>query len=345
MAQTKRFATFLVAFIVPLIVFFGVVEQGRSDTNSLEVICRIPAITTGVDNDSFVVPLILTNNMAADSVGGCEILINITDPELIRFDVDSTWWLLDSTCMGYDGGLCTLWQYDSVIQLGTSPFDREGTLTENWEYLETRVIGGDGGVIKISGLADQIAPPYTPGFPQGTDTLIKLFAHTNGSLGDSLCDSVSVELRISRSETRFSNSQGDLIGCGSYEWNVDTFYFNCAEWMEDSCLAWFDTLYDSTYDCILDTTRVVLVNSDAVFECCNWIPGDADSNGIWNISDAVYLIAYIFGGGQPPQPDLLAGDADCNGIVNISDAVFLIAYIFGGGGAPNCDCDSLLSIP
>ena len=29
------------------------------------------------------------------------------------------------------------------------------------------------------------------------------------------------------------------------------------------------------------------------------------------------------------------GDADGNGIVNISDAVFLIAYIFGGGTEPN----------
>lgn len=65
--------------------------------------------------------------------------------------------------------------------------------------------------------------------------------------------------------------------------------------------------------------------------------GDADSNGIVNISDAVYLIAYIFGGGPPPDP-LLAGDADCNEIVNISDAVYLIAYIFGGGPAPCEGC-------
>ncbi len=65
----------------------------------------------------------------------------------------------------------------------------------------------------------------------------------------------------------------------------------------------------------------------------SYVPGDADGNAIVNISDAVYLIAYIFGGGGPPEP-LLAGDSDCNGIVNISDAVYLIAYIFGGGNAP-----------
>lgn len=65
------------------------------------------------------------------------------------------------------------------------------------------------------------------------------------------------------------------------------------------------------------------------------LAGDADGNGMVNISDAVYLISYIFGGGPAPDP-LSAGDADCNGIVNISDAVFVVAYIFGGGSTPNC---------
>jgi hypothetical protein len=61
--------------------------------------------------------------------------------------------------------------------------------------------------------------------------------------------------------------------------------------------------------------------------------GDADGNCITNISDVVYLIAYIFGGGPGPLP-YLAGDVDCNTIVNIADAVYLIAYIFGGGPPP-----------
>jgi hypothetical protein len=65
--------------------------------------------------------------------------------------------------------------------------------------------------------------------------------------------------------------------------------------------------------------------------------GDADGNDIINISDAVFLISYIFGGG--PAPDYLTqGDPDCNGIVNISDAVYLIGFIFGGGPAPCSAC-------
>jgi uncharacterized protein (TIGR02145 family) len=66
-----------------------------------------------------------------------------------------------------------------------------------------------------------------------------------------------------------------------------------------------------------------------------FVCGDADNNGFVNISDAVYLINYIFAGGPEPQP-LLAGDANHDGMVNISDAVYLIAYIFGGGPEPDC---------
>ena len=65
--------------------------------------------------------------------------------------------------------------------------------------------------------------------------------------------------------------------------------------------------------------------------------GDADGNGIITISDAVYLINYIFTGGPAPDP-LSSGDADCNGFISISDAVALINYIFAGGPAPCTVC-------
>ena len=68
-----------------------------------------------------------------------------------------------------------------------------------------------------------------------------------------------------------------------------------------------------------------------------YLCGDANGSGTVNISDAVYLIAYIFSGGPAPNP-LVAGDANCSGTVNISDAVYLIAYIFSGGPAPCAAC-------
>jgi hypothetical protein len=71
--------------------------------------------------------------------------------------------------------------------------------------------------------------------------------------------------------------------------------------------------------------------------CVSWTCGDVDGNGMVNVSDAVYLISYIFGGGPPPDP-LETGDVNCDAIVNVSDVVYLIAYIFGGAAGP-CDPD------
>jgi hypothetical protein len=65
--------------------------------------------------------------------------------------------------------------------------------------------------------------------------------------------------------------------------------------------------------------------------------GDIDANTLVNISDVVYLIAWIFGGGPPPEP-MVAADVDCNEIVNIADAAYLIMRIFGGGPEPCAFC-------
>jgi len=81
----------------------------------------------------------------------------------------------------------------------------------------------------------------------------------------------------------------------------------------------------------------------------NWIPdecdgyepeyvcGDANADGIVNVSDAVWIINYVFVGGDPPLP-LEAGDANCDDICNVSDAVWIINYVFVGGNEP-CDTD------
>ena len=67
--------------------------------------------------------------------------------------------------------------------------------------------------------------------------------------------------------------------------------------------------------------------------------GDANNDGSKDISDVVFLIAYIFSGGAAPgecnTPHEL-GDADGSGAVDISDVVYIIAYIFAGGLAPHC---------
>jgi hypothetical protein len=68
--------------------------------------------------------------------------------------------------------------------------------------------------------------------------------------------------------------------------------------------------------------------ADAAF-----VPGDANGDAVLNVSDAVYIINYVFVAGPAPQP-LESGDGNCDGDVNVSDAVFMINHIFTGGPAP-----------
>ncbi len=69
--------------------------------------------------------------------------------------------------------------------------------------------------------------------------------------------------------------------------------------------------------------------------CSSCLCGDANGSGSINISDAVFIINYIFAGGAAPNP-LCLGDANGTGSVNISDAVYIINFIFGGGPTPHC---------
>ena len=91
-------------------------------------------------------------------------------------------------------------------------------------------------------------------------------------------------------------------------------------------------LQDGSAIPLSDTISVSITIVDPPFTC-----GDADNSDVVTISDAVYLINYIFSGGPAPNP-IDSGDADCSGLVTISDAVYLINYIFSGGNAPCAAC-------
>ena len=63
--------------------------------------------------------------------------------------------------------------------------------------------------------------------------------------------------------------------------------------------------------------------------------GDANSDGVINIGDVVYLLNYLFLDGPPPDP-LVAGNVNCDEEVNIADVVYLTSYLFSGGPPPCC---------
>ena len=65
--------------------------------------------------------------------------------------------------------------------------------------------------------------------------------------------------------------------------------------------------------------------------------GDANADCSRDISDAVYLVGYIFGGGPAPVP-LAAGDVNGDCAIDISDVVYYIQWIFASGPEPLCGC-------
>ena len=72
--------------------------------------------------------------------------------------------------------------------------------------------------------------------------------------------------------------------------------------------------------------------------CIN--PGDADHSGSVDISDLVYCVDYMFGGG--PGPICVEEfDNDGNCVLDISDLTYFVDYLFGGGPPPvpchSCD--------
>ena len=63
--------------------------------------------------------------------------------------------------------------------------------------------------------------------------------------------------------------------------------------------------------------------------------GDANSDGIVDVGDVVYLINYLFKSGPAPV-SLPSGDANCDSMVDVGDVVYLINYLFKNGPPPSC---------
>jgi photosystem II stability/assembly factor-like uncharacterized protein len=114
----------------------------------------------------------------------------------------------------------------------------------------------------------------------------------------------------------------------------------------NSWLAIYENSYpvNGAYDILmlsLSDRNVIYFSTDyGVYRYNDILPfvcGDANGDEQVNVGDAVFLIAYVFSGGPPPDP-VCEGDANGDGGVNVGDAVYLIAYVFSGGPPPVEGC-------
>ena len=89
---------------------------------------------------------------------------------------------------------------------------------------------------------------------------------------------------------------------------------------------------DSDTPAKTDTMEIVMEITEYVQP---YVCGNVNGDDKVNVSDAVYIINYVFSGGYPPDP-LESGDVNCDSKCNVSDAVCLINYVFSSGFEP-CD--------
>jgi hypothetical protein len=73
------------------------------------------------------------------------------------------------------------------------------------------------------------------------------------------------------------------------------------------------------------------------FNCCEYLPGDAQADSLYTSADIVYLVNFTFKGGPAPVPCEGAGDANCDWTITAADIIYMVNHIFKGGPPP---CES-----
>ena len=79
--------------------------------------------------------------------------------------------------------------------------------------------------------------------------------------------------------------------------------------------------------------------SSSVYSTMFYLRGDVNNDNKLNISDVTFLVSYLFGGPESPEPiPSNAGDMNCDTKTNISDVTFLVNYLFGDPRGPEPIC-------
>ncbi|MCP4567036.1 MAG: hypothetical protein GY841_05585, partial [FCB group bacterium] len=90
---------------------------------------------------------------------------------------------------------------------------------------------------------------------------------------------------------------------------------------------------------MVDYAETLILDNGLECDLCR-PSGDANSDESINVGDAVWMINYVFKGGDAP---ICYGEGDANGdcALNVGDAVYLINYVFKSGPAPICSRDCI----
>jgi hypothetical protein len=81
----------------------------------------------------------------------------------------------------------------------------------------------------------------------------------------------------------------------------------------------------------------VFIEAEFTISAATHISGDANRDGVVEIADVVFLINYLFRGGEPPDP-VCSCDVNTDCSVSLADVVYLINYVLKSGPAPLGNC-------
>ena len=123
-----------------------------------------------------------------------------------------------------------------------------------------------------------------------------------------------------------------------------TFYYNTLNDIDKVTVDGVETIWD--YDLATKVLTFRVDYSDEVREIIiteditrTFLPcGDINDDESVTIADIVYLVYYLFKGGEPPlcEPYPACADVNKDTQITISDVIHLINYLLKGGSEPGC---------
>lgn len=207
------------------------------------------------------------------------------------------------------------------------------TLLEERELLLVLGLSGSPGLYLVgagvSGMADSLGQYTIKASDPLTGTIIDLLLRNNTGGSEIFYDGSWHSLDIIITVMGYSHAVSrDYIGADNSSAGGWTFDWSSSDMLEDSLYFISVTASDATSRTDISTSLIQYI-CDLIY-----LKGDYNGDDAVTIGDGLYLIEFIYKGGDPPVGGAGRADANCDGNIDISDVIFIIKYILAGGEEP-----------
>jgi hypothetical protein len=291
---------------------------GPSSAQDMDTIIHVDTmliidVVDTLGSPGHAVPVSVFMQNLGEPIGGFQISITLSRPDLMQFTSDTTidtcYTCIDSACTMLDTSLCTL----EVV-----PSETMGTMVENWDLATATTLGGLN--IRLVGIADVDADQFPlPIQPFTNGVLIKVVGVVNCDVEDSVVDR-TINLDVNSVGTFFSTADAVTIP------SSDTTYYDLDTISYDPLVVEFDSMVVWKPVTKLQNGSVTVPYS---------MKGDIDGDADRDVIDVVQLINTAFRGMPDPCPRSV-GDVNCDGTIDVFDVVLLVNHVFRNYPPPVC---------